>query len=199
MAAQRKRQQILQGALDIFLQDGYEGSSMDRIAAAAGVSKITIYKHFQDKEGVFTALVEQIAAQRFEAIFGPLSLEGDPAIVLHTLASTVLDLMSVDEQYIAFLRLILGESGRFPHLAQRFLQALPQKVWAYLGDYFTAHPELNVPNPEVTARIFMGTLMSYVMTQYILHGQHLVPMSQQVLIDALVETIVPLDRRHPSP
>ena len=47
-AAQAKKEQILQGALKIFFQQGYEGTSMDRVAIAAGVSKITIYKHFQN-------------------------------------------------------------------------------------------------------------------------------------------------------
>ena len=44
----RKRQAILQAARERFLQKGYAGASMDEVAAMAGVSKVTIYKHFSD-------------------------------------------------------------------------------------------------------------------------------------------------------
>lgn len=189
-STQLKQAQILQGALTIFLQQGYEGTSMDRVAAAAGVSKITIYKHFQDKEGLFTAMIKQVTSQQFEAVFGSLSLEEPPAIVLRQVATNLLDMLAVDDEYIAFLRLIIGESGRFPALAQLFFRALPQRVWGFLGEYFEAHPELNHTNPEATARIFMGTLMSYVLTQKLLHGQDILPMSQDILIDSLLELII---------
>lgn len=63
---------------------------MARVATAAGVSKITIYKHFQDKEGVFAALIKQVTAHRFETVFGHLSFIEDPAVVLRQLAHTLL-------------------------------------------------------------------------------------------------------------
>ena len=190
VSAQLKQEQILRGALEIFLQQGYEGTSMDRVAAAAGVSKITIYKHFQDKAGLFTALIRQVTSQRFEVVFGSLSLEEEPPVVLRQVATNLLEMLAIDDEYIAFLRLIIGESGRFPALAQLFFQALPQRVWRLLEEYFEAHPELNHTNPEATARIFMGTLMSYVLTQKLLHGQEILPMKQEVMIDSLLELII---------
>lgn len=99
-------------------------------------------------------------------------------------------MLAIDDEYIAFLRLIIGESGRFPKLAQLFFRALPQRVWGFLSEYFEAHPELNHTNPEATARIFMGKLMSYVLTQKLLHGQDILPMSQDILIDSLLELII---------
>ncbi len=190
VSAQQKQAQILQGALKIFLQQGYEGTSMDRVAAAAGVSKITIYKHFQDKEGLFTAMIERVTAQRFEVVFGTLSLEESPGVVLRQVATRLLEMMAVDHEYIAFLRLIIGESGRFPSLAQLFIQALPQKVWTLLSQYFAAHPELNLSNPDAAARIFMGALISYVMTQKLLHGHEIAPMNADVFIASLVDIVV---------
>jgi AcrR family transcriptional regulator len=194
VSAQLKQEQILQGALTIFLRQGYEGTSMDRVAAAAGVSKVTIYKHFQDKERLFKALIERVTSQRFQAVFGSLPLAERPTVVLRQVATKLLDMLAVDEEYIAFLRLTIGESGRFPALAQLFIEALPKKVWSLLSHYFEEHPELNLPNPEATARIFMGSLISYVMTQQILHGQEIAPMNKDVMIDSLIDLIV----RHSS-
>lgn len=189
-AIAEKRQQILQGAMEIFLHQGYEGTSMDRVATAAGVSKITIYKHFEDKEGLFKALIEQIAAERFEQVCGALSLDEDPSQVLRQIANTILRLIASDEQYVAFVRLIVGESGRFPELAQLFVQALPQRVWQALSQYFANHPSLTVADPEAMARIFTGAVLSYAMTQYILHGQEIAPMASELLIENLVHLIV---------
>mgnify|MGYP001801112976 CR=1 FL=1 len=56
-AIQAKKEQILKGALQVFLLDGYEGTSMDRVAEKAGVSKITIFKYFLDKKILFTILI----------------------------------------------------------------------------------------------------------------------------------------------
>src|SRR5215204_90789 len=53
----RKRRGILEAATTVFLRNGYLGTSMDEIAALAGVSKQTIYKHFTDKEQLFSAII----------------------------------------------------------------------------------------------------------------------------------------------
>ena len=53
----RKRKAILQAAATLFLRNGYLGTSMDEIAALAGVSKQTVYKHFGDKQELLLAIV----------------------------------------------------------------------------------------------------------------------------------------------
>jgi AcrR family transcriptional regulator len=189
-----KREQILQGAMQVFLQQGYAGTSMDRVAEKAGVSKNTIYNHFQDKEGLFTALIEQIATSRFQIVFSSVPLEGDPAVVLRLIAEKLFSVILPDREYISFLRLLIGESERFPQLAQLFISNLPKKVLSILSKYFSSHPELNLPNPEATARIFMGSLISYVLTQEILQGKEIIPLSQADLIENLIILIT--DRNH---
>jgi TetR/AcrR family transcriptional repressor of mexJK operon len=66
-----KRKAILEAAKILFLANGYEGSSMDAIAAEAGVSKLTVYSHFSDKENLFVEAVkskceEQLPELMFE-------------------------------------------------------------------------------------------------------------------------------------
>ena len=53
-----KRDAILEAAKRLFAGDGYTGVSMDQIAAEAGVSKLTVYSHFGDKEALFAAAVK---------------------------------------------------------------------------------------------------------------------------------------------
>ena len=52
-----KRKSILESAKRLFIEQGYQGVSMDQIAAAAGVSKLTVYSHFGDKESLFSAAI----------------------------------------------------------------------------------------------------------------------------------------------
>ena len=56
----RKREAIMRAAVDEFRTAGYEATSMDRIAAAAGVSKRTVYNHFPSKEELFGQMLEQL-------------------------------------------------------------------------------------------------------------------------------------------
>lgn len=59
----KKRKIILDAAIQIFSQYGFDASSMDKIAETAGVSKITIYKHFQNKEILFQEIVSDFLKQ----------------------------------------------------------------------------------------------------------------------------------------
>jgi len=172
---------------------------MDQVAKVAGVSKNTIYKHFQDKKGLFVSLIEQVTAERFQIVFGSVSLSGDPAIVLRQIAEQLLSTVMADQEYIAFIRLIIGESGRFPELAQLFVNALPQKVIQTLTNYLKDHPELNLESEEATVRIFMGSLIGYVLTQEVLHGKDIIPLKQEVLINNLVDLIVHWFMTHTLP
>ena len=64
---------ILDGAMRVFLEQGYVGTTMDRVAAAAGVSKPTVYSHFHDKEGLFNALMEQLVRKSSGQSFHKIS------------------------------------------------------------------------------------------------------------------------------
>jgi len=67
-----KRQAILDAARGMFTTQGFDGASMDQIAAAAGVSKLTVYSHFGDKETLFAAVVKSYCdSQLPDALFDP--------------------------------------------------------------------------------------------------------------------------------
>jgi AcrR family transcriptional regulator len=184
-----KREQILQGALQVFLSHGYAGTSMDRVAAAAGVSKQTIYSYFQDKEGLFTALIEQVTIQRLQHELGCEMLCGEPEILLRQLAEAFLDKMG-DQDYLNLLRLIVAESGRFPELAQLYSRTVIQRARQMLSAYFQSHPELQIPDPEAAAHIFCGSLVSFLLAQEILYGKLVAPLETDRLVKMLVGLIV---------
>ncbi|MEL7315245.1 MAG: TetR/AcrR family transcriptional regulator, partial [Cyanobacteria bacterium J06559_3] len=64
-----KAKAILSGALQVFTTQGYAAASMDRIASAAGVSKPTLYRYFQDKETLFVTLIQQSMQKNRQLLF----------------------------------------------------------------------------------------------------------------------------------
>lgn len=183
-----KPEQILQGAMQVFLQHGYAGTSMDRVAGKAGVSKHTIYSHFQSKHGLFTALIERLVIRHFQVEFGcELPLSEPPDRVLRRLAQIVLGRMD-DPEYIAFIRLMIAESGKRPDLAQLYMQEVVQCGNQILSDYLRSRPHL--PDPEMISHIFFGSLISFILSQEVLHGKQTMPMPKERLIESLVDLIL---------
>ncbi|TAF08637.1 MAG: TetR/AcrR family transcriptional regulator [Nostocales cyanobacterium] len=180
---------ILAGAMQEFLAHGYSGATMDRVTEGAGVSKATVYSYFQDKEGLFTALIERLAKQKYLAVFNPQDsqfLVGEPEIVLRRIANNILDNIGCSQELLSFVRLIIAESGRFPSLAQVFVRNVDKTGLNAITQYFAAHPELQLPDAQVAARIFLGTLVHFTIIQYMLHGAEILPMERDRLIDNLV-------------
>lgn len=186
-----KPEQILQGAMQIFLQHGYRGTSMDRVAAQAGVSKHTIYNHFQGKEGLFVALIERLVLRRFDLEFPDCSLplNEPPDRVLRRVAEIFLGLMD-DPQYIAFIRLMIAESGRFPDLAQLYMRQVLQEGDIVLGEYFRSHPQLKLADPEMTTRVFTGALVSFILGQEVLHEKQINPIDKHRFVENLVAIVL---------
>ena len=188
-----KTEAILKGAMGEFLSHGYAAASMDRVAAAAGVSKATVYSRFQDKQNLFTALIQRLVSSKYKTIFGletAQTLQGEPKSVLRTIAFNMLDNVQNNPQLLSFMRVIVGESGRFPGLAQPYVQTMAKPVIELLTEYLGAQSELNLEDPEATARIFVGTLVYYVLLQEVMHGKEIMPIERDRIVNALVELIV---------
>jgi AcrR family transcriptional regulator len=174
---------IFTGAMQEFLAHGYAAATMDKVTAAAGVSKTTVYNYFQDKEGLFTALIERLAKENFREAFSLQDaqfLQAEPHIVLRRIGINIV---------LNLVRLIIGESGRFPLLAQVFISNVDKPLLALLGQYLAAHPELQLPDPEAAARIFVGTLIHFTIVQEMLHCKEILPMERDRLIDNLINLI----------
>lgn len=186
-----KRQQILKGAKQEFLVHGFAATSVDRIAAAAGVSKATIYSHFKGKEGLFKALVKEVAQQRLEDINPQLFIEQPPRQVLRHIAEEALNNAMCRDEFKAFHRLLIGESDRFPDLSQTFVECLIKPGIENLAGYLASQPQLKISDPEATTRVFMGAIVHFAMVQEMMNGAEVLPMERDRLITTLVDLIAP--------
>jgi TetR/AcrR family transcriptional regulator, regulator of autoinduction and epiphytic fitness len=183
---------ILQGAMEEFLKHGYAGSSMDKIAKVAGVSKATVYSHFGDKESLFNAVIQDLVKEKFLTVMSleqPKSLQQDPKKVLSEITTKMLENTLRDRTFHNFIRIIIGESGRFPELAKAYVNNLAKPGIEALTKYLKSHPELKLKDPEATVRIIVGSLVYFVMLQEMLHGKDILPLESDRLTDTLVDLI----------
>ena len=183
-----KAEQILKGALPEFLKCGYARTSMDRIASSAGVSKQTLYSHFSDKEGLFRALIEHMAARKFQLLWSK-PLEGEPEEVLRGLAKRILSELN-DTDHLDFTRLIVAESRERPDLGEIFLKNVAKPSMKILVQYFEAHPELNFKDSEAIARIFVGSLIHFILSQEIFGGKKFMPMKSDRIVESLIDLVL---------
>jgi TetR/AcrR family transcriptional regulator of autoinduction and epiphytic fitness len=121
----RKRAAIIDAAMAEFRQSGYAATSMDRIAASAGVSKRTVYNHFPSKEALFAEILEQLWERSMEGLELAYSKE-------RSLRAQLLELL---EQKLALLRdANFAELARVAIAAGLHAPELAQEVIARMGD-----------------------------------------------------------------
>jgi len=111
-----RRARALAAAIDLLLKQGFDGTSMDAVAERAGISKTTLYAHFQDKVGLFHAAFGELAAaldfHLDQTVLGCATVDEKlTAVAIELLRETT------SPSFQAFLRAIVSESTRRPELA----------------------------------------------------------------------------------
>ena len=187
-----KTEAILKGAIAEFLSNGYAATSMDKVAKTAGVSKATVYSHFGNKENLFNAVMQDLVKDKFQTVMAlesSQSLATDPKIVLSEMANRVVTNAKSDRNFQNLIRVIVGESGRFPELAKAYVNHLAKPTIESLTKYFSSHPQLKSEDPEAMVRIMMGSIIYFVMLQEMMHGKDIVPLESDRLVKTLTNLI----------
>lgn len=115
--ALRLRQRILEVATELFLAEGYGSTTIEAVAARAGISKRTFYHRFADKSALFAAVVHEIIEQIRPPADVPLIEGASLPDILRRLAGLIVR-AALLPQAIALHRLVMAESARFPELVR---------------------------------------------------------------------------------
>ena len=157
-----KRASIVGGAKDVFLRHGFEGASMDEIAAAAGVSKMTVYRYFRSKEQLFAGVIRDLCERIIDEDLERM-LERGPEEALRGFARKMVTILFARDT-IELHRIVIAESRRFPALGRLFYKSGPEACIAMLAAYLERHnsrSSLNLRNPRRTAEEFLELLRGY--------------------------------------
>ncbi|BBH31564.1 MULTISPECIES: TetR/AcrR family transcriptional regulator [Pseudomonas] len=122
-----KRQAILDAAKRLFVSMGYASTSMDAVATEAGVSKLTVYSHFTDKETLFSAAV----IAKCEEQVPPLFFEWpDGVLIEHVLLNIARGFHQLvsSEESVNLHRVIMALGSQDPKLSAIFYEAGPQRM-----------------------------------------------------------------------
>jgi TetR/AcrR family transcriptional regulator, mexJK operon transcriptional repressor len=172
----RKRRAILDAATTLFLREGYLATSMDQIAAAASVSKQTVYKQFADKQSLFREIVTATVAEVSDPVADQVaSLRGrtDLAAGLRALARALLAQV-IQPRMMQLRRLVIGEAGRFPELGRLFYDRGPGRTIDALAATFeslAARGALRLEDPQLAAEHFNWLVMSTPLNRVMLCGE----------------------------
>lgn len=155
-----KRAAILEAAKALFVREGYEGSSMDQIAALAGVSKLTVYSHFGDKQRLFTEVVQVFCEHGLpDGLF--TQLPEQPLRERLIALGMAFDAVMMSPEAIAGYRMLVQPGLCASPVAEAFWQAGPQRIaqgFALLLQRRGQTGELRIDDPECAASQLIALL-----------------------------------------
>ena len=151
-----KRASILEAAKRMFIEQGYNGVSMDTIAAQAGVSKLTVYSHFGDKETLFTEAVKSKCVEMLPDALFVTDAEAPLREQLLGIACAFFDLVN-SEAALSVQRVMMAPETD-DRLREMFWQAGPKRTTDALAEFLgtrVARGELDIDDVELAAIQFM--------------------------------------------
>lgn len=193
----RKREAIIQAAIAEFRAHGFEITSMDKIAATAGVSKRTVYNHFPSKEELFAEILNQLWAR----IIAEPSVNYDREQPLHEQLRLMLRekvQMMADENFLTLARVAIAATIHSPERAQNMIERMGEReegltVWIRAAQ---ADGRLKPVDPEFAAHQVQGLLKAFAFWPQISLGRAaLDPDAQNAVAESALEMFLALYQR----
>ena len=176
-------------AEQVFLRSGFAATTMSAVAAAAGASKETLYRHFGSKEELFAEVVSNRARLLREKLDADFDRPHAMADVLRDLGTRLLTHMNGAE-VMCLLRIVIAEVPRDPELGRIFYMHGPERTRTRLAEYLGAarHRGEFGGDPDLAASIFLaGIVGSLYLVRLILHD---VPIPSAAEIRERVDEVV---------
>lgn len=162
-----RRQLIIEVATRQFLEHGYDGASLDSIVREMGGSKGTIYRHFQGKEELFSAVIRESMS-----LGEVMSIDADaePADALRDYATRQLSVMT-SAKVIELLRSVVAGARLYPAIARMFDDLAPRTAMTVVADYLSglqSQGRMDTDDTVEAAEDFYGLLLRSLVTRELL-------------------------------
>lgn len=180
---ERKREAILQAAIAEFRSSGFEVTSMDKIAATAGVSKRTVYNHFPSKEELFAEILNRL----WNSITAEQDMPYSPQKPLREQLQTLLQAklhMLADENFLDLARIAIAATIHSPERAQDMVSRMGQReegltAWIRQAQ---ADGRLKPVEPAFAAQQMHGLLKTFAFWPQVSMGQPSLTQDEQAQV-----------------
>ena len=169
MTGDKRREQILQTAVTLFSQRGFKGTTTKEIARAAGVSEAMVFRHFENKDALYGAILDtkgcQDGVHRFpweanEALKTAIEQKDDFAVFYNI----AFDALNKHEADVGFMRLLFYSALEEHELAERFFHEFIERIYQFIGGYIEERQldgAFRDLNPRIAVRSFLGMLIHH--------------------------------------
>lgn len=156
----RKGDAILRAAIELFPKLGFDQTTMDDIAKAAGVTKQTVYSHYKSKDQLFTQMIDALCNRGVShaPITGARTRSFESLLL--EVGLNLLTLITSKEG-MAVTRLVIAEAGRHPKVAKLYYESGTQRIMHLLAEFLegqNARGVIAIPNTESAAAYFFALL-----------------------------------------
>jgi len=141
-------EELLDKVLDLFLEQGFEGTSIDGIAATAGMAKRTLYLRYRDKETLFRAALERAIEEWIVPIEQLQAAECDDLETTLLSVGRILVNNVMKPEGLRLIRITNAESVRMPEIGVYTYQHGTQRTFAYLADLFRRRIGVSAVEPD---------------------------------------------------
>lgn len=169
MSGDKRREQILQTAFDLFSHKGFSGTTTKDIARAAGVSEAMVFKHFSSKDELYGALIEAKSCneglsrypwEENEPLIAAMKAKDDFGVFYYF----ALQALNKHQEDIAFMRMIFYSALEEHEMAERFFKEFIGEIYNFLGGYVKKRQKdgaFRKINPKIIVRAFLGMMIHH--------------------------------------
>ena len=169
MKGDARREQILQTAVSLFSQRGFKGTTTKEIARAAGVSEAMVFRHFENKDALYGAILDtkgcQDGVRRFpweenDTLRKAIEQKDDFAVFYNI----AFDALNKHQSDVGFMRLLFYSALEEHELADRFFHEFIERIYEFIGGYVEQRQRdgaFREMNPRIVVRAFLGMLIHH--------------------------------------
>jgi AcrR family transcriptional regulator len=169
MSGDKRREQILQTAFELFSRKGFSGTTTKDIARAAGVSEAMVFKHFASKDELYGALLDAKTCaeglhrypwEQNEPLLAAMEAKDDFGVFYHFAHHA----LNKHQKDVAFMRMIFYSALEEHELADKFFGEFVGKIYEFLGGYVRKRQSDGVfrnMDPKIIVRAFIGMLIHH--------------------------------------
>ena len=167
-------QHLLATATQLFIEHGYAGTSIEKVAVVAGAGKQTIYRRYPSKEDLFVAVLSTASQVLANAEIEARQRKDDPLISLRETCRKLFDTVT-EPNAISVYRILIAEGRRFPNLVERVYLAAIEPIQQLMQCLLQSAREVGKIRSDMSIsemqRLLLGMITGWSMQKMLLNQQ----------------------------